>query len=218
MGAVFQMTRFAPLLLALTLLGACTNASDDFEQMRQIVTPGQVEFDPRFTALADAGNSVPAMQVSLVEQDRAGVILLESRRDGLDTWLTPDGATLIMQQGMLVGTRGFGAGLMASDIDQSLAMVLGGQTGMSERFLSFLNGDDKINTRTYLCDIENRGAREILIGGKPTKTRLMAEDCRSLDQTFLNLYWISVSGNRIVQSRQWAGDFTGVVTTRVVPR
>ena len=212
------MIRFTPLLMALTLLGACTNTSDDFEQMGRITSPGQVEFDPRFTALAKAGKSVPALQVSLVEQDRAGVILLESRRDGIDTWLTPDGATLIMQQGMLVGTRGFGAGLMASDIDQPLAMVLSGQQGMSERFLTFLNGNDEVNTRTYLCEIENRGGRQISIGGKPVQTRLMAENCRSLDQTFLNLYWISGSGNRIVQSRQWAGDYTGVITTRVVPR
>ena len=216
------MTRYARLLLrqlsVLAVLGACTNTSGDFQQIQAIVAPDSVRFNPRFAALAEAGTPVPALQVALIEDDRSNTVLLESRRDGLDTWLTPDGATLITHQGMLVGTRGFGAGMMASDVDQPLAMVLNGQQGYSDRFHSFLNGNDEINTRTYRCKIENRGAREVFIGGKPTQTRLMAEDCQSLDQEFLNLYWVSRSGNRIVQSRQWAGDFLGIVTTRVVPR
>jgi len=206
------------LLSGLALLGACTNTTDDFQQMRAILNPGSVEFDPRFIALAKAGDKVPALQVALLEGDRSSTVLLESRRDGFDTWLTPDGATLIMRQGMLVGTRGFGAGMMASDVDQPLAMVLNGREGFSDRFHSFLDGNDEITTRTYRCKIESRGAREVSIGGRPTQTRLMAEDCKSRDQAFLNLFWVSRSGNRIVQSRQWAGDFLGIVTTRVVPR
>jgi len=222
MGAVFRMIRYARLLLVFlslpALLGACTNSSDDFKNMSHILAPGKTAFTPRFQALAEAGTSVPALQVALVEQDRAGTVLLESQRNGIDTWLTPDGATLIMRQGMLVGTRGFGAGMLASDVDQPLSMVLNGRQGYSDRFHTFLNGNDETNTRTYRCEIVNRGAREISVGDKPTQTRLMAEDCKSLDQSFLNLYWVSASGNRIVQSRQWAGDYLGIVTTRAVPR
>jgi len=212
------MRKYARLLMVLTLLGACTNASEDFGHMKAILAPDKVGFNPRFVALAEAGDAVPVLQVAFVEQDRASAVLLESTRDGIDTWLTPDGATLITQQGMLVGTRGFGIGMLASDVDQPLAMVLGGREGFSDRFHTFLNGNDQAKTRTYRCEVENRGAREVFVGEKPVQTRLMAEDCRSLDQSFLNLYWVSDAGNRIVQSRQWTGDFLGIVTTRVVPR
>jgi len=218
MGAVLRMSRYARLLMLVALLGACTNSSDDFENMKLILAPDKVGFNPRFVALAEAGSTVPALQVAFVEQARASTVLLESTRDGIDTWLTPDGATLITKQGMLVGTRGFGAGMLASDVDQPLAMVLGGREGFSDRFHTFLNGNDEANTRTYRCEIKNRGAREVIVGDKPIQTRLMAEDCRSLDQSFLNLFWVSDTGNRIVQTRQWTGDFLGIVTTRVVPR
>lgn len=213
------MIRAACLLLVMTLLAACAdNTSDDFAQMQRIASPEKAPFDPRFVALSEAGVSVPALQVATLKEGLSGVVLLESRRDGVDTWLSRDGASLIMRQGMLVGTRGFGGGLTASDIDQPMAMIFGGQQGASDRFMTFLNGNDEVNTRTYRCEIKNRGAREISVGGKPKQTRLMAEDCRSLDQSFLNLYWIAASGGGIVQTRQWAGDYTGIITTRVVPR
>lgn len=206
------------LILILSLLGACTNSSDDYSNIKKIVAPGQVGFVPRFVALIDAGDAVPALEVALVKRDTGSIILLESHRDGIDTWLTPDGAAFAMRQGMLVRTQGFANGLMASDVEQSLAMVLGGQTGRSERYHTFLTGNDETVTRTYLCDIENHGAKTILIGKSQTQTRLMVEDCRSLDQTFQNLYWVSGSGQRIVQARQWAGDYLGEIVTRVVPR
>lgn len=212
------MIKSPAVFLVLSLLGACTNTSDDFEQIKQVLAPGQAGFVARFVTLAEAGDRVPALQVSLLDQDRSSTVLLESQRAGFDTWLSPDGATLVMRQGMLVAMHGFGAGLVASEIDQPLTMVLSGQEGASERFHSYLDGNDEINTRTYLCEIENRGMREVFIGGKPTRTRLMAEQCRSLNQSFLNLYWVGGSGNRIVQTRQWAGDYLGVFTTRVVPR
>lgn len=157
------MSGLARLIVVLTLLGACTNTSDDFNQIKRILTPGQVGFDPRFAALVEAGDAVPALHVSLVAQNRASAVLLESSRGGVETWLTPDGATLIMRKGMLVGTRGFGAGLMASDIEHSLAMVLGGQERLADRFLTFLDGNDVISTRTYRCEIENRAAARYLL-------------------------------------------------------
>ncbi|PCJ04789.1 MAG: hypothetical protein COB16_17500 [Rhodobacteraceae bacterium] len=69
-----------------------------------------------------------------------------------------------------------------------------------------------------LCDRAFSGPRTATIGGLAIDARLMAEDCQNLDQQFLNLYWVSSANNQIVQSRQWLGDFIGVVNTRVIPR
>lgn len=207
------MIRWLPLIL---IVSACTNTSDDFAQVRGALFPAQARFAPQFVALLE--QNPPLLQVALPEQEVASNVILESRRGDLETWLTPEGASLIFQDGFLVGTRGFGQGLMAAEVSDPLSAVLQGRTGLTERFHTYLTGDDVTRIRAYRCLIENRGAREVTIGGGSVQTRLMAEDCRSVDQSFLNLYWIRNSDNRIVQSRQWPGEEIGVLTTRVVPQ
>ena len=205
------------LAAAVTLvLTSCTNTSDDFDQISDILRPGHQQPVARSGPLIRA--NVPRMQVSFPETELAGVTLLEGTRDGIDTWLSADGGTLIMQRGMLLGSRGFGQGLLTSDVSQSLKIVLSGHGGTAHRFHTYLNGNNETNTRTYICQIENRGPRTATIGGIAIDARLMAEDCQNLDQQFLNLYWVSSANNQIVQSRQWLGDFIGVVNTRVIPR
>jgi len=215
MGALFPM-RFLTLTLAAVTLLSCTNTSDDFDQLSGFLRPGQQQPVARSEPLIRA--NVPRLQVSFPTTERAGVMLLEGTRDGVDTWLSADGGTLIMQRGMLRGSRGFGQGLLSSDIPEALEFVFSGQEGTAHRFHTYLNGNDETATRTYICHIENRGPRVTTIGGIAVDARLMAEECQSLDQQFQNLYWVSNSDNLIVQSSQWLGDFIGAVNTRVIPQ
>ncbi len=208
------MRRFALLIPLIAILSACANDSGDFQTLRNALQPENVPADPRIQPLLDA--EVPRLQVAFLESDRAGVMLLENDRDGVRTWLSTDGATLLTRDGMIVGSRGFGGGMMASDVSRSLNAVLGGQTGEVTRFHSFLTGDDRIVTRSYQCVVEDRGNRTITIQGRLVPTRLMRETCHSMDQEFLNLYWIGDATGRIVQSRQWLGDYLGVVTMREI--
>lgn len=203
-------------LMTSAIVAGCSNLDDNFDQIDRLLFPNRQQVNSRALALSQAGAA--QLQVSFLKLERAGTMLREGERAGLTTWLSADGATLITEDGMLRGMRGFGGGMMASDISQSLERVLRGQDGPSERFHSFLKGDDQIETRTYHCTVSTRGDRTIKVGGRPLDTRLMAEECNSTTQEFLNLYWVSRADNQIVQSRQWAGDFLGIVTTRVVPK
>lgn len=203
------------VLIAAFAVAGCSNLTDNFTLVSSVVAPGRQPVNARAAAQLQAG--APQLQVSFPSQERAGIMVLEGQRDGISSWLSADGAMLITEQGFLHGTRGFGGGMLASDVAQSRQLVLSGRTGQSTRFHTFLKGDDLTETRTYRCQVSPRGARSIQIGGQPVATRLMAEDCQSTDQAFLNLYWISKTSNRIVQSRQWAGTFLGIVATRVVP-
>lgn len=170
--------------------------------------------DPRFLRLLES--KVPAMQVGLIEAKRSGTVLLEQRRGAHEIWLTPDGATITMEQGMLHGTRGFGQGLLASELSEPLALVRTGRAGASDRFHTYLDGDDRTITRTYRCIVRVRGPRDIQLSSGVARTRLLEEDCRSLNQEFENLYWIELPTGTIVQSRQWAGPFLGAISTRIV--
>ncbi|MEL7257828.1 MAG: YjbF family lipoprotein, partial [Pseudomonadota bacterium] len=132
-------------------------------------------------------------------------------------WLSPEGAQVILQDGMLHGLRGFGEGLLASELTEPLALVRGLRPGVSDRFHTFLDGNDRAVTRTYRCLIERIGPEEIALADIQVNTVLMVERCRSLDQSFENFYWVAPARSQIVLSRQWAGPFLGALSTRVVP-
>ena len=70
------------------------------------------EFVPRFTALLKA--EAPALQIGFVERQEGGTLLLERRDGGFDYWLSPDGVQIILQNGMLHGTRG---GIIKNDLE-----------------------------------------------------------------------------------------------------
>lgn len=172
------------------------------------------EYAPRFTALAAA--QAPALQIGFVERQEGGTLLLERREGAFDYWLTPEGAQLILQDGMLHGTRGFGEGLLASDLREPLAHVRNLQSGYSDRFHTYLDGNDRAVTRTYRCLFTRGKTGDIALRSGAVQTVQMRENCRSLDQEFTNIYWVTPEARRIVQSRQWAGPFIGALSTRVV--
>lgn len=200
------------LLMASTgLMSACSNASNDFVELQAILRPSKVPPDDRIQALLDA--DAPRLQIAFHKSGLAGVMLLENERDGVRTWLSVDGATISTRDGMVVGERGFGGGMMSSDVSQSLDAVYGGHGTEVTRFHSFLNGESKIELRSYSCTVESLGPEVATIQGKTISTHLFREACGNLDQTFENLYWMDTSSGRMVQARQWLGEYVGSVTT-----
>ena len=88
--------------------------------------------------------------------------------------------------------------------------------GRSDRFHTYLNGNDEAVTRTYRCDIRKTREITIPVVGGEVATFLFRESCNSLDQEFENLYWVDPRSRQIVQSRQWAGPLVAAISTRVV--
>ncbi|MFC6689482.1 YjbF family lipoprotein [Jhaorihella thermophila] len=203
-----RATRF----LALVALAACSNAANEDDVFVKALNLGGDKVVPRAQALYDAG--APRIVIGIPKTDRSAIMVLEARRDGLETWLSADGAAVILDRGLLRGTRGLGAGLLASDVSQSAALVLAGREGRATRFHTFLTGTDETVTRTYECRVEDRGARTVELGSRQVSTRLMAESCNSTDQQFVNLYWVDDGDGRIVLSRQWTGDYLGDISLR----
>lgn len=208
------MMRRATLFLSLLALAGCSGATGNDDIRTELVNRFTGKVEPRAQSLYKAG--APQMQVGIPKTGKNGTLILETRRDGIETWLSGDGATLILDHGMLRGTRGFGVGLLASDVAQSSALVHGRRKGRASRFHTFLTGTDKAVTRSYVCRIESRGARTVDLSSGTVPARLMAETCRNPEQEFTNLYWVADGDGRIVQSRQWMGDYLGHVSLRVV--
>lgn len=215
-----RMRSLLPLLLAAgcsaSLGGPTGTVTGNVAPLLERVLPGAPEPSPRFRALLSAGAS--ALVASVEARGAAATFLLESRRDGVESWLSPDEVALQLRAGFLVGTRGLGGDMMSGDASQSAALVLAGREGLAERFHGFLAGDDRVALRSYVCEIASRGFRDIDIGNGPARTVLFQERCMNPQETFQNLYWLDPTRGEILQSRQWAGPLTGPIALRAVPR
>ncbi|ATF20236.1 YjbF family lipoprotein [Phaeobacter gallaeciensis] len=210
-----RLHRFTNTIAALACLSiaACTNDEREILTTEQLTRGLSEQTTARAAMLANTG--AEQMQVRFLKTGRGGVMLQETRRAGLVTWLSSDGASLQTDKGLLRASRGFGAGLMAVDLEQSRRRIFAHAEGSAERFHSYLTGNDETETRTYHCDIRDRGNRTLTIAGQEIATRLIAESCINPDQNFLNLYWLRATDNRLIQSRQWTGPYLGTITTRL---
>jgi len=170
--------------------------------------------DPTYIALTEARAQV--MQVGVEAAGTAVLARREALRDGIATFLTPDGASVVTQDGMLRGTRGLGADMLASDIAASRALVLTMQGGTVERIHTFLDGENHAVPRRFGCIIEVQGPRQIAIGLQQLDTILLTENCTNPEQAFVNYYWVLPTASRVVQSRQWGGAFSGMLVMRDV--
>lgn len=204
------------LALALAACGGTASRDSPIKLVTDSFGLTQTQVSPRFAAVFKA--EAPLLQVSFVEAGISSNLVLERRDGAFDYWLSPDGAHLILQSGMLHSTRGVGEGLLASELSEPLALVRNRRAGVSDRFHTYLDGNDRTVTRTYRCVVTNEGRKEIALATGPVRPVLMTENCRSLDQEFVNFYWVMPSSGQIVQSRQWAGPVSGAISTRIVPR
>lgn len=203
-------------LLALALI-SCGEAQEDVDLFKSTLFPNAPRFHPRAEALGARRPIPPRLEVGFPSRDLAGVMLLETQRAGVQTWLTADGATITLERGMLTSALGFGDGMSASDVHQSAARILGGGPGRVERFHSFLNANDEIELHAYECQIEAVGSETVLLRGNPVATEKWQEECFGVVDRFTNVYWVQNSSGRIVQSSQWTGNFLGNMFIKVVP-
>lgn len=208
------MKRLCLALLCL-LAAACGEAQDDLDLLRGALQPDAPRFHPRASALASVRPIPPRLEVSFPSRGLSGVMLLETERAGVQTWLTADGATITLQQGFLTSAKGFGSGLAASDVRQSAGLVLAVRGGTAERFHSFLNGNDQIELHAYRCEVTRLGADSIFLRGVPVPVQKLAERCHGLAESFTNTYWVGQGA--VLQSSQWTGSFLGNLFMKTVP-
>ncbi|KIN62719.1 DUF2886 domain containing protein [Sulfitobacter noctilucicola] len=170
---------------------------------------------PRFTPLLQAKQG-PALQVSIPAKNLKGGFLRESSNGNIESWLGNDGVSLTFDRGVLHGTRGIGAGMLASDVSASASAVLAGRNANVKRVHTFLTGNDLAVSQVFSCRVENRGTETISLDTGATSTRRMSENCQNDAQSFENTYWVDTRRGRIVKSIQWSGEFLGALSIQTV--
>ncbi|WP_377393399.1 YjbF family lipoprotein [Rhodobacter lacus] len=173
--------------------------------------------NPDFVA-AQAANAPGIAAAIEARPDAIAVMLRQTRSDtsGVETMISADGAQLMFDAGMLVGSRGFGNDLMAADVSQSGALVRGLHAGTSTRIMSFIDGNDNVAPRAFKCEITPGDAASVTIGAREVSTRLVTEHCHGELADFFNYYWVLPGNGEIVQSSQWASPLIRSISMRKI--
>lgn len=120
---------------------------------------------------------------------------------GETTLALQSGPTAAFDQGILVGTRGFGDDLYTME-SAGLINALRSGGGSLTRRMEFLDAQDQIHLQTFACAIRDAGPETVNLGIREVSLRRLDEECRSEAIIFDNIYWLDRSGD-VVSSRQY---------------
>ncbi|MDC1052550.1 YjbF family lipoprotein, partial [Planktomarina temperata] len=123
------------------------------------------------------------------------------------------GIALLLQNGLLAGSRGFGDDLMSSDHAAAHRAILKG-SGQYERVLRYINSQNHLEAVPLTCGLTDHGAQTITILGHKHRVIRRVEICDLAGRQIENTFWIS--GKTIWKSQQWASDRVGSLTIEQV--
>lgn len=153
------------------------------EDIRRQVTP-QVRQRFQHTSL---------MIAQLEQNERASILVRKGMNRGVETYFTPDNISISLTQGVLVSTRGLGFDLMSGDVAEVIAGLRHG--GRAVRVHRYLDGEDQIVIKSYICDYSGNAR--------------ITETCYGKDHSFKNSY--QMSAGKVVASRQWVSPDLGYI-------
>jgi Group 4 capsule polysaccharide lipoprotein gfcB, YjbF len=154
--------------------------------------------------------TVPYGMIGIERRGAYASMTLAGQNGAFDSWVTSDGAGVVLQGAVLTGTKGLGPDLVTADIG-ALAQGFGSSGGPSSRTHRYLDGEGRAFTLTYTCTISAAGDENITIVGKTYATRIVTETCESAQESFENRYWIGKNDGIVWQSRQWVSAGIGHV-------
>lgn len=182
------------LLLVLAVLAGCSS-DGSLQALRGDLGARLLPFwittpdDPTYRALAHEG----APTLPLAVQGQPEILLRRhgASADGTQSYIAPDGTGYRFRQGLIVAVRGASGGLMSADVSQILPALRHGTPSQKERFHSYLDGDNGIVTRAYVCSVTPQ----------PGRPEMVIEACTGAEESFTNRYELSADG-AIVASLQ----------------
>ncbi len=188
--------------LVLALASGCGLQTDPakIDRVANLVTVGFSNKASSFRAgpdRIDSAAGVLAVQREIGRQT-AGLGLV-SRRAGIETWSTQDGTTLTLEDGVVIGTVGFGPDLFSVEVDPVRARPLGQPTTRIHRSV---DGENHLRLEAYVCEISVDHTAKVAWDGKILPVSRFDENCTGPNAHFENFFIYSRSG-RLLGSRQW---------------
>ncbi|MBU2937392.1 MULTISPECIES: YjbF family lipoprotein [Pacificibacter] len=215
-------TALRPLGLAFTLiagLSACSSDPDNPNLLADFMGGNDaIEPDETFLAYEAAGAPALIMSLQSIPDAFTAFVRQTTNAKGEETWISLDKLSMGMKDGMIIATRGLGADQLAGAPYQTLAALKAGRNGITDRFITHINGKSQAETLAFRCSVTFQKQALVDLGGYTANTDLYYEDCRNTQTKFRNFFWVERGSRKIVQSRQWISDSLGSVALRTLPR
>ena len=137
---------------------------------------------------------VPILYVELPSGQNGTLTLYPGKGIG-ETWLGADGATVALEMGVLKASRGMGDDLMGSTSSMPQWSKIENEKQIYNRELGHITGNNKILKRSFKCEIQKIGKKEIIkIWDINFKVTQFDESCRNRSFKFKNTYYIDANG------------------------
>ena len=184
-----EMKRMVFSLIVVSVMASCSNTPE--LETGEIKTLASLE--QAFKQLNKPKRFIDAQNLLTREQiDKAAVpvlfVKLPSGQNGTltpypgqgigQTWLGADGATITLQRGVLMASRGMGNDLMGSTSSMPPWSEIKKKKQTYSRALNHITGNNKIFNRTFRCEIQKSGKGEIIkIWDVSFKVAIFEENC-----------------------------------------
>lgn len=152
-----------------------------------------------------AAIKVPYLLAELPSRQASATRLLFSQSGTIQDWRGPDGISVILNDDVLIGTRGLGADLFAADPIPVANWRLG-PAGSYDRVYRHLDGENREVQTPYRCRFSHGEVTQTDLIARKVSTRHLIESCTASDPVVapvVNEYWIGTADNIVWQSKQW---------------
>lgn len=212
--------RAALMIAALALAAGCssdgnTRLADMFRTIAaQATAIGETSGRDARAVLTPEGvaaTQVPYLLVDIPSRQASATRTLFAQRGEVQDWRGPDGISLVLQDDVLIATRGLGADLFAAD-PVPPQLLRGGGAGPYGRTFRHLDGENREVVSAFTCRLAPGGAAQVDLIARSVATRRVVETCIPADGTAApveNVYWVGSADNLIWKSKQWVGSLVG---------
>lgn len=147
-------------------------------------------------------NPGPLVMIGFENLSRTQVMAMTGQNRNMRTYMAPSKESVILRDGMLVGTRGLGNDLSVAE-STTEGLIRAGRPGQGQRVLRIYSGDGTERPLTFDCTV-----------GPGPNQGVIVESCQGHGATFQNSYM--PQGGQIAVSRQWAGPKLGYLTVQTL--
>jgi hypothetical protein len=220
------------LTFALTLAGCGTDVSKtENAGIARTTFKGIAALLPKFGKDSDAAaqpvdqeaialsalqlNAGPVLLVGLEATGGTTAAGMVGENGSMRTYNTPQKQSLILRDGLIVGTRGFGNDVMSANVGAVAALIHARRAGTAPRTPYYLDGEGVERPLPLSCTVSLGETKSYSFAGTDWETMQVAERCTAPNVDITNSYLVTPAG-QIALSRQWLAPGLGFVTLQTL--
>ena len=165
-------------------------------------------------ALAD--NQGPLILTNFESQNSTTIFGLSGENGTMRTYASPASQALILRDGLVAGSRGFGFDVMSGEVDALGALVRDRRAGTADYTLRYLDGLGQERPVPMQCTVTPGPEQSYPFAGQTWSGTLMAAHCTTSGGYAFDDTFIVAETGAVLSSRQWIGPEIGFVTIQTV--